>query len=122
MTVLQEWELTPARMPHSLNKRPKSYNQQDLGIWNHLGVVVNWLLGAYGSSWGSCWGPVKCTCRKPLWKLFGAYKLDLGKLLGKLLVAYKMHLGKHLGKLLGAYKMHLGKHLGKLLGEPLGGL
>jgi hypothetical protein len=21
--------------------------QQDLGIWNHLGVVVNWLLGAY---------------------------------------------------------------------------
>jgi hypothetical protein len=42
-----------------------------------------------------------------LWKLFGAYKLDLGKLLGKLL---------------GAYKMHLGKHLGKLLGEPLGGL
>ena len=21
-------------------------NQQDLGIWNHLGVVVNWLLGA----------------------------------------------------------------------------
>ena len=27
--------------------------EQDLGIWNHLGVVVNWLLGAYGSSWGS---------------------------------------------------------------------
>ena len=28
--------------------------QQDLGIWNHLGVVVNWLLGAYRSSWESC--------------------------------------------------------------------
>ena len=23
--------------------------EQDLGIWNHLGVVVNWLLGAYGN-------------------------------------------------------------------------
>jgi hypothetical protein len=22
-------------------------NKQDPGIWNHLGVVVNWLLGAY---------------------------------------------------------------------------
>jgi hypothetical protein len=24
----------------------KVETQQDLGIWNHLGVVVNWLLGA----------------------------------------------------------------------------
>jgi hypothetical protein len=45
--------------------------QQDLGIWNHLGVVVNWLLGA---------------C-----------KMHLGKLLGKLLGAYKMHLGSTYG-------------------------
>jgi hypothetical protein len=38
-------------------------NKQDLGIWNHLGVVVNWLLGAYRSFWGSTWG-----------KLLGAYR------------------------------------------------
>jgi hypothetical protein len=60
--------------------------EQDLGIWNHLGVVVNWFLG----------------------KLLAACKKHLGKLLG----ACQMHLGKHLGKLLGACKMHLGKHLG----------
>ena len=24
----------------------RNQRQQDLGIWNHLGVVVNWLLGA----------------------------------------------------------------------------
>ena len=47
--------------------------QQDLGIWNHLGVVVNWLLGA---------------CKMHLGKLLGACKLDLGKLLG----ACKLHL------------------------------
>jgi hypothetical protein len=46
--------------------------EQDLGIWNHLGVVVNWLLGAckmhlgkllgpVESTYGSYWGPVKCT-------------------------------------------------------------
>jgi hypothetical protein len=81
--------------------------KQGLGIWNHLGVVANWLLEAYRNSWGSCWGPVNYTYRKPLWKLLGAYKIDLGKLLGKLL---------------GAYKIHLGKHLGKLLGKLLGGL
>jgi hypothetical protein len=50
--------------------------EQDLGIWNHLGVVVNWLLGA---------------C-----KMLGACKLDLGKHLGKhlgeLLGACKLHL------------------------------
>jgi hypothetical protein len=50
--------------------------KQDLGIWNHLGVVVNWLLGA---------------C-----KMLGACKLDLGKHLGKhlgeLLGACKLHL------------------------------
>jgi hypothetical protein len=40
------------------------YNEQDLGIWNHLGVVVNWLLGA---------------CKMHLGKLLGACKLDLGK-------------------------------------------
>jgi hypothetical protein len=38
--------------------------KQDLGIWNHLGVVVNWLLGAY---------------KMHLGKLLGACKLDLGK-------------------------------------------
>jgi hypothetical protein len=47
--------------------------KQDLGIWNHLGVVVNWLLGA---------------CKMHLGKLLGACKLDLGKLLG----ACKLHL------------------------------
>ena len=26
--------------------RPWTIQKQDLGIWNHLGVVVNWLLGA----------------------------------------------------------------------------
>jgi hypothetical protein len=50
--------------------------EQDLGIWNHLGVVMNWLLGA---------------C-----KILGACKLDLGKHLGKhlgeLLGACKLHL------------------------------
>jgi hypothetical protein len=63
--------------------------QQDLGIWNHLGVVVNWLLG----------------------KLLVAYKKHLekhlGKLLGDLLGAYRKHLGKHLGNLLGACRKHL---------------
>jgi hypothetical protein len=52
--------------------------KQDLGIWNHLGVVVNWLPG----------------------KLMGACKIGLGKLLEKLLRACR----KHLGKLLGASK------------------
>jgi hypothetical protein len=46
--------------------------EQDLGIWNDLGVVVNWLLGA---------------C-----KMLGACKLDLGKHLGELLGACKLHL------------------------------
>jgi hypothetical protein len=50
-----------------------SIEEQDLGIWNHLGVVVNWLLGA---------------CKMHLGKLLGACKLDLGKLLG----ACKLHL------------------------------
>ena len=36
--------------------------EQDLGIWNHLGVVVNWLLGA---------------CKMHLGKLLGACKLHL---------------------------------------------
>jgi hypothetical protein len=36
--------------------------KQDLGIWNHLGVVVNWLLGA---------------CKMHLGKLLGACKLHL---------------------------------------------
>jgi len=57
-------------------RRSSSYKEQDLGIWNHLGVVVNWLLGA---------------C-----KMLGACKLDLGKHLGKhlgeLLGACKLHL------------------------------
>jgi hypothetical protein len=62
--------------------------KQDLGIWNHLGVVVNWLLGA---------------CKMHLGKLLGACKLDLGKHLGKLLGTCKLDLGK----LLGACKLHL---------------
>jgi hypothetical protein len=36
--------------------------QQDLGIWNHLGVVVNWLLGA---------------CKMHLGKLLGTCKINL---------------------------------------------
>jgi hypothetical protein len=59
--------LSFAHLP--LSFKPK----QDLGIWNHLGVVVNWLLGA---------------CKMHLGKLLGACKLDLGKLLG----ACKLHL------------------------------
>ena len=42
--------------------------EQDLEIWNHLGVVVNWLLGA-----------CKMRLRKHPGKLLGACKLDLGK-------------------------------------------
>jgi hypothetical protein len=76
--------------------------KQDLGIWNHLGVVVNWLLGDYRRSWGSCWGPVKSTCRKLL-----------GKHLGELLGACRKHLGEHLGKLLGACRKPLRRLLGK---------
>jgi hypothetical protein len=98
--------------------------EQGLGIWNHLGVVVNWLLGKLlgackldlGKHLGKLLGACKLDLGKLLGKLLGACKLDLGKHLGKLLRACKMHLGKHLGKLLRACKMHLGKHLGKLLG------
>jgi hypothetical protein len=57
--------------------RCRTKPEQDLGIWNHLGVVVNWLLGA---------------CKMHLGKLLGACKLDLGKHLGKLLGACKIHL------------------------------
>jgi ferric iron reductase protein FhuF len=42
--------------------RAKADIEQDLGIWNHLGVVVNWLLGA---------------CKMHLGKLLGACKLHL---------------------------------------------
>jgi hypothetical protein len=48
--------------------------EQDLKVWNHLGAVMNWLLGAWQSveapvesSYGSSWG-------KLLRKLPGAYK------------------------------------------------
>jgi hypothetical protein len=50
--------------PHRPREVLKLCQEQDLGIWNHLGVVVNWLLGA---------------CKMHLGKLLGAYKLDLGK-------------------------------------------
>jgi hypothetical protein len=80
----------------------------------HLGK----LLGPVESTYGSYWGPVKCTWEAPgvvsreavgtrtkhLWKLLRACRKPLGKLLRKLLGAYRKHLEKHLGKLVGACK------------------
>jgi hypothetical protein len=63
--------------------------EQDLGIWNHLGVVVNWLLGAYRSSWGSCWGPVNAPREAPREALIKGLGGLCRKLLGKAPRAYK---------------------------------
>jgi hypothetical protein len=48
--------------------------EQDLGIWNHLGVVVNWLLGAYRKHLGKLLGKLLEACRKPLGKLLRPYR------------------------------------------------
>jgi hypothetical protein len=51
--------------------------EQDLGIWNHLGVVVNWLLGKHlGKQLGAC--------RKPLGEALGKAPGEDPVLLGNL--------------------------------------
>jgi hypothetical protein len=55
-----------AQPPTSLCLTFNAIAEQDLGIWNHLGVVVNWLLGA-----------CKMHLGKHLGKLLGACKINL---------------------------------------------
>jgi hypothetical protein len=54
--ALEHWESTT-----------ESRVKQDLGIWNHLGVVVNWLLGK-----------LLVACEKHLGNLLGAVENTWG--------------------------------------------